>query len=1040
MQRLAPLALLLAAVPAAAGDRQFRVPDGFEVVKVAGPPLVDRPIVADFDEQGRLYVADSSGSNENVQKQVKNPTHRIVRLEDTNGDGVFDKAVVFADKMMFPEGAMWLGGSLYVAAPPHIWKLTDTDGDGVADKREVWFDGKTLTGCANDLHGPYRGPDGYIYWCKGAFARQEYMLPTGKKFTTRAAHIFRAKPDGTGIEPVMTGGMDNPVDVVFTPGGERIFSTTFFQHPGDGRRDGLIHAIYGGVYGKLHDPVFEHPWTGPHLMPVLTHLGPAAPCGLHRYESDQFGPEYRDNLFCAQFNLRKVSRHVLVPKGSTFETRDSDFLTSEDRDFHPTDVIEDADGSLLVIDTGGWYKLCCPTSQLVKPDELGGIYRVRKKGSHKVDDPWGKKVDWDGDSGAQANRARQLFGDPRPAVRRTAIERTVSLAKDDSERTILQVKFIWLAQQDQPFAVQRAGIEALTRINAADARKEIRALFPNVFAGTLDEAGATLLAQAAGLWRDAEAVPQLRSYLKAPLPVRRAAAEALARIGDPAAIPDILAALADEQNDRPLDHSLTYALIEIGDRAATAAGLSHPSPRVKRAALAALDQMPGGRIDAKEVLPHLAAADSALRETAWWVAGHHSAWGEQLAGVLRAEFATADTLMPPARDDLVARAAKFAGNDAVRAVLGGLLEDRATTGPVARLVLRAMAEARPKALPAAWRAGLAAAVASDDVDTARAAFALLRAVPADEATAAELAAAVEKAGRLTTWPDELKLAYLATVPRPSAELTADALAFVTRKLARGEPPADRALAAEAVLRAKPTPAALTAVAAALKTAGPLEVVKLLPAFARSADEAVGLALVAAAADPAVRPAVRTELLKPVLDKYPEKVREAAAGLYAALDADKADQRAKLEAVFGAIQKGDVRRGELVFNGTKAACATCHTIGYVGGTVGPDLTKIGGIRTERDLLESILYPSASFVRSYEPVKVSTADGQEYSGILKKDAPDELVLVVAADKEVRVPRANVEEVRPGTVSVMPAGLDQQLSKQELADLIAFLKACR
>ncbi len=68
---------------------------------------------------------------------------------------------------MFPEGAMWLNGSLYVAAPPHIWKFTDTDDDGIADKEEIWFDGKTLTGCANDLHGPYRGPDGWIYWTQG---------------------------------------------------------------------------------------------------------------------------------------------------------------------------------------------------------------------------------------------------------------------------------------------------------------------------------------------------------------------------------------------------------------------------------------------------------------------------------------------------------------------------------------------------------------------------------------------------------------------------------------------------------------------------------------------------------------------------------------------------------------------------------------------------------------------------------------------------------------------------------------------------------
>ncbi|HCU86318.1 MAG TPA: hypothetical protein DGP39_02220, partial [Verrucomicrobiales bacterium] len=74
------------------------MPDGFTVEKVAGPPLVMRPIEASFDERGRLYVTDSSGSNAPVKEQIKNPTHRVVRLEDTNGDGKFDKSVVFADK------------------------------------------------------------------------------------------------------------------------------------------------------------------------------------------------------------------------------------------------------------------------------------------------------------------------------------------------------------------------------------------------------------------------------------------------------------------------------------------------------------------------------------------------------------------------------------------------------------------------------------------------------------------------------------------------------------------------------------------------------------------------------------------------------------------------------------------------------------------------------------------------------------------------------------------------------------------------------
>ena len=65
----------------------------------------------------------------------------------------------------------------------------------VADQREEWFQGKTLTGCANDLHGPYLGPDGWIYWAKGAFAEQTYERPGQPPFVTKAAHIFRADED-----------------------------------------------------------------------------------------------------------------------------------------------------------------------------------------------------------------------------------------------------------------------------------------------------------------------------------------------------------------------------------------------------------------------------------------------------------------------------------------------------------------------------------------------------------------------------------------------------------------------------------------------------------------------------------------------------------------------------------------------------------------------------------------------------------------------------------------------------------------------------
>ena len=170
------------------------VPDGFEVERVAGPPLVERPIVADFDEDGRLYVAESSGSNAKVEQQLAERPHRIVRLEDVDGDGVFDRRTVFADRMMFPEGVLWFDGSLYVAAPPSIWKLTDTDGDGVADRREEWFQGKTLTGCANDLHGPYLGPDGWIYWMQGGLRRADLRAPGRRRSSPRPRTSSGAAP------------------------------------------------------------------------------------------------------------------------------------------------------------------------------------------------------------------------------------------------------------------------------------------------------------------------------------------------------------------------------------------------------------------------------------------------------------------------------------------------------------------------------------------------------------------------------------------------------------------------------------------------------------------------------------------------------------------------------------------------------------------------------------------------------------------------------------------------------------------------------
>ncbi len=255
------------------------------------------------------------------------------------------------------------------------------------------------------------------------------------------------------------------------------------------------------------------------------------------------------------------------------------------------------------------------------------------------------------------------------------------------------------------------------------------------------------------------------------------------------------------------------------------------------------------------------------------------------------------------------------------------------------------------------------------------------------------------------------------------------------------PVAARTTAADVLARARLTPGQLDRLAVAIESAGPLEADRLLSAFEQSTDEALGLKLVDAASRSRALPSLRIDSLKAHLAKYGPAVRSRAEErLYSRLNADAARQKARLEQMMAALTAGDVRRGQLVFHSEKAACFSCHAIGYRGGNVGPDLTKIGSVRSDRDLLESILFPSASLVRSFEPVAVATQDGKVYNGLIRGENADELILATGVNQEARIARREIEEMRPSTVSVMPAGLDQQLTPQELADLVAFLKACR
>jgi putative heme-binding domain-containing protein len=247
----------------------------------------------------------------------------------------------------------------------------------------------------------------------------------------------------------------------------------------------------------------------------------------------------------------------------------------------------------------------------------------------------------------------------------------------------------------------------------------------------------------------------------------------------------------------------------------------------------------------------------------------------------------------------------------------------------------------------------------------------------------------------------------------------------------------RSAAADALSQARLSPAQLDRLTQAVKTAGPLELERLLAPFEKSTDETLALKLLAALREAPALPALRVDVLRQRLAKYSPKVQQGIDELQALVDVDAAAQRARIDELLPSVSSGDIRRGQAVFNSTKAACTACHKFGYLGGLAGPDLTRIGRIRNDRDLLEAILYPSLSFVRSYEPVVLVTTDGRAINGLVRNETATEITLATGPNQEVRLRRDEIEEMQNSKVSIMPAGLDKQLSLQELLDLVAFLK---
>jgi putative heme-binding domain-containing protein len=210
--------------------------------------------------------------------------------------------------------------------------------------------------------------------------------------------------------------------------------------------------------------------------------------------------------------------------------------------------------------------------------------------------------------------------------------------------------------------------------------------------------------------------------------------------------------------------------------------------------------------------------------------------------------------------------------------------------------------------------------------------------------------------------------------------------------------------------------------------------RLVPLFKGADSPEIGKILAATLMKSPSLDSYTKESLQEIFERYPADVKPLVDQLIAKLQDAHAERLERIHSLEKEIDNGVLENGRTLFFG-KAVCWTCHTIGPEGGTLGPDLTSIQKDRSAHDLLEAIIYPGLSFVREYETYHIKTKEA-EYTGIIQEQNPSYILMATAPQNSVKLDRSEIKSMEIVDVSVMPQGLDQLLTNQEISDLMAFI----
>ena len=1054
---------------------RFRLPAGSKMTQIAAEPMLANPVAFSFDEKGRAYVVETFRHHKGVtdirshmdwleddlasrtvadrvamyKKHLKEefPTYnveqeRVRLLEDTNGDGIYDQSHVFADGFKEPEDGLGAGvlprkGDVYFTCLPKLWLLKDTNNDGKAEVRKPLLDGFGIhVGfLGHDLHGLKIGPDGRLYFTIGDRGIN-VKTPDGRHLNLPdTGSVMRCDLDGSNME-IFCYGLRNPQEIVFDEFGN-LFTHDNNSDSGDKAR--LTYLTEGADHGwrigyqffqdrgpwnreKMWYPPFEA--QPAYIVPPIDNLG-NGPSGLAYNPGLGLGARLKNTFLVADFKgsntLSGVRTFKLDPKGAGYSMASTeDYIWGmcvTDLDFAP-------DGSLVMSDwVDGWaqpgkgrlYKLSFPdmaaSNELKETAALIGEDLSKRTVEALI--PLLSHADM------RVRQEAQFALVDKAAAGREALAQAA--LKGDS--LFSRLHGIWgigmIGRKDRSALMPIRGL-------LKDTNPEIRFQVAEILGDLKDDDGQSTLA--------------LVDLLKDDSPrVRFMAAQALGQIGAKSAAEALKNAVIEANDKDPwLRHAYSLALSRINDEKLLAEMVADERPAVRRTAVVALRRTGSngivGLLEDKDLNIALEAARAINDEPI------NSAMPALAA--LNLEQATRD---PALLERVIAANARVGGPESAGRLVAIALSENASE-PMRMRALEELSlweKAQPRdAVVGVWRP-----IAAKNAIDAR----------------AKLADAVNRL--LVDKSEEIKK----STARAAASLKV-AEASSSLKVVASDSNLSGATRAEALRALK-----------AIDASGLSAVVEIAVASKDPVFRTEGRSLLAT-----LEPGRAVELIRDVLENASNREKQSAFATLAAMQDARADalladwmnrlteekvpaavrldlleaatERAKAEkttlaplvekflakknaadplsAYLECLEGGRPEEGRtVVLNSTAGACLRCHIVRDKGGNVGPELNGIGKRYDRRTILESIVNPNAKIADGFQSVVLGLKDGTVVAGVLRKETPEELVVVTAEAKLVAVPVKEIEERAKG-ISAMPADLATKLTKKEIRDVVEFL----